>query len=320
MCAEECVLLYDIFEDHIFGKMDYSLESSFIPLWTLEAGCDEESPLSKDNFETLRKTFDFQVINKMLFFSDTNLLIAALQDRFAMIEESLDFFYRGMTYPMDENMKYDSAVRNSSSMDAIKFSNLYSIFVYMCSAMDLITKIVAELETIDSIKYDNYPKMKSRNVLYNRNLPFLSKFTGKNIFTKNNVIDEIQEIRNRIVHNGGFGYRQWIYEGFSDNVNVQFILLPDMENGRFVKSKNRANFYSQGRTANNYVIKYVHTFAEYFYTTIKQIVKIYPISNMANKELSYRYIRHFTKKYSKAMSDYIKEKAKEQGTVSTHKI
>lgn len=301
-CAEELVPVYDIFERHIFKDIDYDTICDIMPRWTAEAGCDEESTWSKQLFEHFCQTFNSRVFNMMLYYADTNLLVAALQDRFMMIKGAMKLFYKSMNYPIVENRRYRKCTRRSNDGELPnKFAALYSTFIYMCSAMDLITKVIYELESIDKLNFKKYPKMKSADVLYKRSHSFVNKFDGLTIFSHFEPLDEIMEIRNRIVHNGGFGYRQWIYKGVIDSTHVEdFIFLPDVKDGHIEKYGNHMNFYSQGRTANNALVEYVHDFAVCCFETIMRIKYLYDIPCMSNAETTFRYMRRFKESYDKA--------------------
>ena len=56
----------------------------------------------------------------------------------------------------------------------------------------------------------------------------------------------IVNIRNRLVHDGSFDFMQMVYDCYDgpNGHSEGTILFPDMENGLFVTSKNRKNFYS----------------------------------------------------------------------------
>lgn len=308
-CAEELVSVYDIFERHIFKDINYNIIYKMMPRWTAEAGCDEESTWSKHTFEQFCQTFNSRVFNMMLFFADTNLLVAALQDRFSMIRGAMKMFYENFESPIIENKRYIACTRSSDSGKySAKFAALYSTFIYMCSAMDLMTKIIYELESIDKLDFKKYPKMKSADVLFKRSYSFVSKFVGLTIFSHFEPLDEIMEIRNRIVHNGGFGYRQWIYRGMIDDYHQEdFILLPDVKDGHFEKYGNRMNFYSQGRTANNALAEYVHDFSVCSFETINRIKCLYDVPDKSNEETTFRYMRRYIGYYKTAFDNLFKK-------------
>lgn len=225
-------------------------------------------------------------------YNDTNMLVAALQDRFMMIGASMSEFYQHMTYPVIEGDGYLRGFRSSSSQDAIVFSLLYSTFIYMCSAMDIMTKVIYELEHVGEVSFRKYPRLKSEGKLYNRSYPFIDKFDGLTIYAKFEPLDEIQEIRNRIVHNGGFDYRQWIYNcDVDDNHGENIIYLPDIDKGHIIKSKNRSSFYSQCNKANKMLVEYVNDFAVCSFETLERLKMIYDVEDTSNEELTVRYMR-----------------------------
>ena len=54
------------------------------------------------------------------------------------------------------------------------------------------------------------------------------------------------------MHNGSFDFMQMVYDCYDgpNGHSEGTILFPDMENGLFVTSKNRKNFYSQSNRLN----------------------------------------------------------------------
>lgn len=54
------------------------------------------------------------------------------------------------------------------------------------------------------------------------------------------------------MHNGSFDFIQMVYDCYDgpNGHSEEAILFPDMENGLFVTSKNRKNFYSQSNRLN----------------------------------------------------------------------
>lgn len=301
-CSEACVPIYDVFHRNIFRRLDgYEMESH-MPIWIMEAGNGEESKCSKEEFEKLCRYNNCVALNQLLYSSDTDLLMAALQDRFGMVGTSMLEFYKRMTYPVIEGDGYLRGFRSSSPQDTIIFSLLYSVFIYMCSAMDLMTKVIYELEYINEVSFKRYPRLKSHGILYKRAYPFVKKFDGLTIFANFEPLDEIQEIRNRIVHNGGFDYSPWIYNvDIDENNGENIIYLPDMKDGHLEKHLNRCSFYSQCNKANKMLVEYVNDFAVCSFETLYRIKSLYDVYDSSNKDLISRYLSILSRKISKTL-------------------
>lgn len=93
--------------------------------------------------------------------------------------------------------------------------------------------------------------MISRKVLLGSIVKANSDIAGT-IFEKPLCVKTILSIRDRIVHNGSFDFMQMVYDCYDgpNGHSEVAILFPDMENGLFVTSKNRKNFYSQSNRLN----------------------------------------------------------------------
>lgn len=186
-----------------------------------------------------------------------------------------------------------TAMRNSNLKASALLSELYAIYIYLCSSMDILTKVIIELEHIDDIKYDKYPRLKCEGKNYNSAYPFTKKFKGKTIFNKNDCIFEIQEIRNRIIHDGGFDYSLWIYDCVTQQGAVEHIIfLPDVKDGHIEKSINRKSFYSQRRTANECLLKHIIEYCCLFIDTVKQTCVLYNPNITPDTSLTERYINY----------------------------
>lgn len=298
-CSNSILPLYDLVEKKVFKRLDYSRLAPHIQQWMMNAGSSEESSWSKELFDRFRKAYCCRTVNRILYYFDLTHLLGAIQDRFSLIEGAMRRVYSHLTYPSNSN-KYVRAVRNSNIEVATTSSELYSVYIYMYSSMDLLTKTIFELDNMGTINYNSYPKLKSENVNYKRSFPFVKKFTGNNLFAPSSLLCEIIELRNRVIHNGGFDYSLWVYDCFSkDDTEESVIFLPDVIDGHIVKSVNRRNFYSQNRKANNILIEQVIDYCFLFKETVKQVITLYDEKDRADIKLTERYLSYILRKVSK---------------------
>lgn len=295
ICSKSILPIYDIFEIKIFQKLDYAYLDRLAQIWMMDAGNSAECSWPKEYFEKYRTFYNSKFVNKLLYFYDINHLLGAISDRFSMVEGVISEIYQHLTYPVEENAQYVRAIRNSDLNVASITAELYAIYIYLCSAMDLITKVIYELDNIDKISYKTYPKMKSENILWKKSYSFVNRFSGDNIFNPTDSLLEIQDLRNQIIHNGGFDYRLWIYDCFTKDGRMdKVIFLPDVDNGHIIKSTNRKNFYSQGRTANQCLIYQVYDFCYIFNETVKQIYKLYNTNKISDVLFTERYLSYIS--------------------------
>lgn len=180
------------------------------------------------------------------------MLVCALCDRFKMIASMLRVFYNH--FPSESPCKMEDfkhATVTVSPQDTICFARVNSIFLYLASSFDILSKIYVELRDYEKLDFSKYPKMVSRKVLLGSIVKTTSDITGT-IFEKPSCVNTIVNIRNRLVHDGSFDFMQMVYDCYDgpNGHSEGTILFPDMENGLFVTSKNRKNFYSQSYRLN----------------------------------------------------------------------
>jgi len=256
----------------------------FVPSWVRDAGNSAESDLSKVNFEKFVSENKNDTTHRFLFLYDCDMLVASLQDRFSMIGGLVKEFYKNMKFESSHNLKdFDSATMKISEAYAPLFACLNSIFIYLGSSFDLLTKICYELSCIEDIDFSSYPRLKSRKILFGT-FRFKDPFNEKTIFDKPDVIKRILSIRNRIVHNGSFDFRQIIYDLkiAKENYSEITIFFPDMNGTNFDGFQNRCNFYSSSNQINltlpNMLIEVLNLISN----TISIANRIYPSKKSTN--------------------------------------
>lgn len=294
-CVNSILPLYDIVKNKVFKKLDYNFIMKAIPMWMEEAGNGEESTLSKEFFEEFVKKLNSKTANRILYYFDFTHLLSALQDRFRMVKGNMSEVYSLLTYPTSTT-QYVSAVRNTSLYEASRLSDLYSIYIYLCSSMDLMTKVIYELDNFDSVTFNKYPRLNSEKVIYRKTCSFVKKLSGKNIFNPTEYIYEICELRNRVIHNGSFDYSLWIYDCCTENDKIESVIfLPDVKDGHIVKYINRNNFYHQNRTVNMILVEQVLEFCSLFLSTVNQVSSIYKEQDISDFTLTSRYLQFIMK-------------------------
>ena len=283
--SNQCIPMSYFFKDSIFEGENIALVELHIPLWMQDAGASAESPISKDFFEKLLRENNNELTNKLLYYFDCLGLVDAMRERFSLIGASLEAFY---SYINPNNEEYDEAsimraVCNVDPRQDIVFSTLNSIFINMVSLLDLLYKVVYEFESRIS-DFSRYPKMASHDILFRKGLSSIraTMKVGNSIFApQNNVLTRVYDIRNRLVHNGSLDVSPRIYFGTTfAGENVRFILFPDMGNCGFVKSTNRASFYSQGIHLNKELPKIVSEFLDCIECTVDLILREYQVSSI----------------------------------------
>lgn len=243
-----------VFKDIIFrGCSQFDRDYSRVSCWVQNAGNTAESGWTKDMFELYQRNYeDDEIVHRWLYYYDCDMLVCALCDRFKMIASMLKEFY--CHFPSESPCKmedFNQATIAISSQDTISFACVNSIFIYLASSFDILSKIYVELRNYDKVDFSKYPNMISRKVLLGSIVKANSDIAGT-VFEKPLCVKTILSIRDRIVHNGSLDFMQMVYDCYDgpNGHSEVAILFPDMENGLFVTSKNRKNFYSQSKRLN----------------------------------------------------------------------
>ncbi len=273
-----------VFKDIIFrGCNHFDRDYRGIPCWVRDAGNTAECGWTKEEFETyLMKYYkDDEIVHRWLYYYDCDMLVCALCDRFKMIASMLRVFYSRLPSESPCKMEdFKHATIAVSSQDTICFACVNSIFLYLASSFDILSKIYVELRDYKILDFSKYPKMVSRKVLLGSIGKTNSDLAGT-LFEKPLCVNTIVNIRNRLVHDGSFDFMQMVYDCYDgpNGHSEVAILFPDMENGLFVTSKNRKNFYSQSNRLNILLPKLLTEVLNVMETTINKLSIIYKKEN-----------------------------------------
>ena len=144
------------------------------------------------SFETYVRNYeDYEIVHRWLYYYDCDMLVCALCDRFKMIASMLRVFYNH--FPCEAPCKMEDfkhATIAVSSQDTICFACVNSIFIYLASSFDILSKIYVELRDYEKLDFSKYPKMVSRKVLLGSIVKTNSDITGT-IFEKPSCVNAI---------------------------------------------------------------------------------------------------------------------------------
>lgn len=285
------VIIFDIVENKLFSQYDFEYIKSFIPLWISDSGRTPESTMTKEVFENLKTNCSDELTNRILYWFDLQSPINALQDRIESVKHIIDELYKLIPhYTRYKDADYTSAVRYMDSRSSLIHTYINVIFVHLASSFDLFTKIVYELEHIDSLNFSIYSELKSRKdrILYSPNKIKSSelKKTGL-IFSNPPILRKICSFRDYYIHNGSWDYRCAVYGAAVDGIPEDtFVCLPDTdEKGNLIKSGGRNMFYSKGEKINVTLPKLISDVMVMYKDSINELFKLYPIDNNEEKIL-----------------------------------
>ena len=188
-----------VFKDIIFrGCNQFDRDYRGVPCWVRDAGNTAECGWTKEVFETYVMNYykDDEIVHRWLYYYDCDMLVCALCDRFKMIASMLRAFYNH--FPSESPCKMEDfkhVTVTVSSQDTICFAYVNSIFLYLASSFDILSKIYVELRDYEKLDFSKYPKMVSRKVLLGSIVKTNSDITGT-IFEKPSCVNTIVNIRN----------------------------------------------------------------------------------------------------------------------------
>lgn len=267
---DSVIKTFDLFAVKIFTDIDYfyDLQRKYSHLAfqrLFDTGISAESNLGKLQFQTLINQFNAQEnhsnshnsyeIHQLLYYYDCDNLVKSLQNIIIesdylstkIFKELQDFDKYNTLHPhsFTEHPHGFTGVIFTSGVHTIELYSLINhLFISFNSLLDYITKIAFELENIAD-DFSNYPKLKSNKKIFGDKKELHIKNLVGTIFEEDCCsIRFIQSFRNEIIHNGSIDDRHKIYQNFENDIlKDQFILLPDMNNGKLEKYKNRTRFY-----------------------------------------------------------------------------
>lgn len=259
----EFVTLYDIFRDSLFKDIDeYYSESYNLPIIAMSAGYDSDCSLSVDKFnQWIEKKIFEKIPNfyKHLYLQDCQAMISTIQNLLSGMEYSFISYYTMMPEVDLINMPcVDGIYTHSSAKVRVISSILESYFTKMYSILDMICKILFELQK-PQVDFTKYQKLKSANRLWgDRKRLELNDFAGS-LFESCETISTIEALRNEVVHNGSWEQNPKVFLKVEDGqIKERFMLFPDIVQGHLCSSKNRKHFFSM-ETKVNEILPEIHS-------------------------------------------------------------
>ncbi|MCS0384583.1 hypothetical protein ND925_17655 [Vibrio diabolicus] len=276
-----CIKMYGILAEKVFGTMNnYHVSSPLFPELVTTSGMNSESIVSKSQFEELLRNIpdDFPIsINQALYLADCFKLVSSIQESNKEVMQLQGEFYfsfncEEMFYPKIEE---PDGIRYVTSPVVTKlYAMLSFIYIRMHSMLDYTTKLALECENIKT-DFDTYPRLASKNKLYSDKRGVSLNNVSGTIFASCSFINEIEAIRNHVIHNGLLDDLPKAYRVVADGCCVEkFILLPDInDSGRFESYKNRNLFFSQENKINEKLPSIINEFQKRLIETLEQLAE-----------------------------------------------
>lgn len=274
-----CLKLYDLFATKVFGDISiFHAFSKSCPEFLVTSGMNSESTLSKGEFEELLNRLPTnEYTYRALYLYDCFKLVSGLQECSKEVMQLQGEFYYSFNfeeffYPKIEEP--DGTRYVTSPVVTKLYAMLGFIYIHLHSLLDYTTKLVFEIEKIKT-NFDSYPRLASKNTMYSHKKNTSLDNVSNTIFESCSFINEIEAIRNHVIHNGLLDDLPKAYKVIvQGNCVEKFILLPDRnENGRFESYKNRNLFYSREYKINEKLPAIISEFQNRLVNTLELLLE-----------------------------------------------
>lgn len=273
-----CVQIHDALEVRIFGSKEVYWDFLRVsPELLSTAGMNSESPISKDQFANLLPQLPRNLpVNKALYLYDCRKLVSSIQECSKEVIQLQGEFYQALN--LEElffpNIPEEDGVRWATSPTVTKiFALLGFIYIRLHSLLDYVTKLAIEAEGLKS-DFVNYPRLASRNCLYSDRRKVSINGREGTLFEQCPELNEIETVRNHIIHDGLLDDMPKAYKVISGGKCVEkFVLFPDRgEEGRFDAFKNRNLFYGKEDKINLRLPRVVSSFQVRLIKTLEPLL------------------------------------------------
>ncbi len=286
------ISLYDDMQNRIFRDVDFNAIIGLVPLWMRDAGNSQESCMSKEQFEKLVKVNCNRLTNMLLYNFDCEKLVGATQIKFDMVAKLVEMLFEELDdVSNDDIASAKNVVLGMDYASTRMHSIINSIFINLASLCDYLTKLCVEFKEIDTVTYEKYPKMNSRNILFDdRNIIDEQLKGDDTIFSASSsikpIIKKVLNFRNEVVHNGALDYHCAVYYGDIKGKQKVWIQSPQFTNeGNLSTYCNRKFFYpTESGILNETIFDIIIPYIELCYNTLTKIHYIYYCDRYENPD------------------------------------
>lgn len=276
-----CFELRNLIAIKIFGSISeyhHILQHPIYPL-VAQAGIDAEIRVSKEDFEDfINKYEDKETIYRMLYFFDIDNQIGTLQNCVVETTYAIGEFYKQLninSFLINEGVfSVENGIQFASGSIVTNITSLVNrIFICLYSILDFITKIVHEVEQLQS-DFNSYPKLKSKDTLLGNSKKTSFHEMKNTLFERTENRKIIEYLRNEIVHNASIDSIPKVYQNIKNKQIIEkFILLPDFSEGIIKTFKNRKRFFDNDTKLNEILPDLINDYFTRLSFTLQQINK-----------------------------------------------
>lgn len=242
----------------IFGSIERYHQLLPSPIYPVVAlmGIDAEAKISKEEFEKFLRTFkDQELLNKCLYFFDTENIISTIQNSVLETKVLIGEFYKELNQNsflvLPNYTTVETGFQYASGFHVTRLtSTVNHLFINLYSQMDFVTKLIYEFENLH-IDFNKYPKLKSKDIQFGDSKKTSFKDKKDTLFELTDNIRIIMYLRNEIVHNASIDNIPKVYQNIADKKIIEkFVLLPDFDKGIIKSFVNRKRFFDQDTKLN----------------------------------------------------------------------
>lgn len=245
----KCADIRDAFEHKLFPDGEsFAQHMQAISPALYWAGLNSESSMTANDFGAfLSKHRDYPDLFRLLYLFDCQKLVSGIQECSKEATILVGEFYRVLN--LEELNPFGTLGRNEITfVTSPKVTQLHCtlamVYVRLHSLLDYTTKLAVEVEKTRA-DFRTYPKMVSASVLHGHKKRLSYDGAAGTLFENNcSTIDEIELVRNLIIHNGLLDDLPKAYVERNNGVVVnKFILMPDRNGPQWARHVNRCLFY-----------------------------------------------------------------------------
>ncbi|EEY1708581.1 hypothetical protein DS107_005087 [Escherichia coli] len=272
-----CVNIHDALANSIFdGLENYHKFLYMAPEFLSTAGLNSESVVSKETFVLFIDKFKGHTdVNKGLYLFDCCKIVSSIQECSKEVLQLQGEFYYTLNFEplFFPNIEEEDGIRYVTSPVVTKlFALLGFIYIRMYSLLDYITKLAIEIENLKT-QFSSYVKLTSKNSQYgDKKKVSLNNYKGS-LFEQCPFINEIESVRNHIIHDGLLDDMPKAYRVIRNNACIEkYLLFPDQTSeGCFESYKSRNLFYGGDTKINNRLPEITNQFQERLLLTLGKI-------------------------------------------------
>ncbi|UII28766.1 hypothetical protein LVD15_10165 [Fulvivirga maritima] len=244
----------------------------------LIAGLDSETLIDKVQFERYLKCRikkgDKIPFLKSLIQNDISSILDTLKNT---LLESIDLYYHfeelldSTNLLVNNNDCGNKVIISKTPKTSLIIGLLSSSIIKMMSSLDIVVKYCYALEEKENFNYSKYHKINNK-ILFG-DAKHLKKIKGvtESISNVSNDIRLLENLRNDFIHNNSINSFNRIYvKIFNNKVIDKYILIPDSQDGHFLKSTNRNRFFSNENKLNEFVPNVYEEVLKKVINTLKQ--------------------------------------------------